>query len=95
MYAKHLWGQELVPFEEVMCRETLSIGQGVKAGSANPKTCKHNTCLIPRGNSTHLWYTCTDCNTRWPRKLNETVLPPMKNLKRGSARGMTDDTMMP
>ena len=88
--AKHLWGQELVPFEEVMCRETLSIGQGVKAGSANPKTCKHNTCLIPRGNSTNLWYTCSDCNTRWPRKLNETVLPPTRNPKRGSASGMTD-----
>ena len=74
--AKHLWGKELAPFEEVIARPKLAPGQGKTTGLADPTKCQHMRALLPRGNATNLWYTCTECSSRWPRKLNETVLPP-------------------
>ena len=84
--AKHLWGKELAPFEEVIARAKLSSAQGTTTGHADQATCQHTRALLPRGNATNLWYTCSECSSRWPRKLNETVLPPATPQSRNQGR---------
>ena len=91
--AKGLWGKELASFEEVISRVKLSSAQGTTTGHADQATCQHLKALLPKGNATNLWYTCTECSSRWPRKLNETVLPPATRLPKNQGRSsgsMTD-----
>ena len=91
--AKHLWGKELATFEEVIARHKLSSAQGTTTGHTDQATCQHMKALLPRGNATNLWYTCTECSSRWPRKLNETVLPPATRQPKNQGRSsgsMTD-----
>ena len=75
-------GNTLVPFEEVIARNRLTMSQDLATvDTKDPRTCKHTKKLFNRGNAHALWYTCQECGARWPRKQNETVLPPNRGMQ--------------
>ena len=75
-------GKTLVPFEEVIARNRLTMSQDLATvDTKDPRTCKHTKKLFNRGNAHALWYTCQECGARWPHKQNETVLPPNRGMQ--------------